>query len=299
MNFIPTCVDDEFPTVIIGEKGTDPFPCINNIWALYSKKATKTIFVSVGDSQSCLADLDLAETLGCAIHVVATSPTGEEKWNEVRRILKTRERVDAKFDFSMGADDKWVLEKNIIQCPTLGYWNSSTLDISGFSLKTEPFFDWMSTICQQRKLGEDVRLDILKVDMPNGSERSFLMSMLECGFRPATLLVKWESMPNIHTPTTLAAGHLQMCGYKLIRMIDNKFLYFYIDQDWYMTSNWEDVNCPNPLIREIAESFIQKSKQHTEDKNNNASYANKSLAAQTQANTITESKDKTPSTQSL
>jgi hypothetical protein len=98
----------------LGEKSSDPFPSYKNLWSMYSKKGVKTIFVSIGSSKSCLADLEIAETIGCAIHVVPLSTQSIVEWEEVKEILKTHERpVDAAYDFSKGSEDKWVLPKNM------------------------------------------------------------------------------------------------------------------------------------------------------------------------------------------
>jgi len=58
-------------------------------------------------------------------------------------------------------------------------------------------------------------------------------------------------MPNEDVATSLVAGHLQTIGYQLIQKIENKFLYIYTDQDWYMTCSWENTAAPNPLIAEV------------------------------------------------
>jgi hypothetical protein len=64
-------------------------------------------------------------------------------------------------------------------------------------------------------------------------------------------MIQWSKMPDEDVPTSLVAGHLQMIGYRLIGKIENKFLYLYTDQDWYMTCSWEDSQTPNPLVAEV------------------------------------------------
>jgi hypothetical protein len=241
----------------LGEKGSDPFPTYKNLWSMYSKKGLRTIFVSIGSSKSCLADLEIAEAIGCPIHIVPLSTEGKAAWEEVKEILKTHERpVDAVYDFSKGSDDKWVLPKNMHIHESLPWWTKSVMELNdGFSVPTVPMFDWVTQVCVKSKLVDDTRIDILKVDVSNGLECSILGAMLNAGLRPGCIFVNWEEMPDTHTPTTLAAGHLQSCGYKLVEKIDKKFFYHFIDHDIYMTCSWEDTRSPNPMVHEIISSY--------------------------------------------
>ena len=54
--------------------------------------------------------------------------------------------------------------------------------------------------------------------------------------------------------TTLAAGHLQNAGYQLLWKIDNKFLYYFNDNDMYQICSWEENYCQNPMFNEIVRS---------------------------------------------
>jgi hypothetical protein len=103
------------------------------------------------------------------------------------------------------------------------------------------------------KLRGDVRIDIFKVDLPYELERGVIMAMLNAGLRPGFIMVKWGKKPNDDVPTTLTAGHLQNCGYYLIGKTDNKFLYYYTDNDLYMSCEWEGMTTQNPIITTIVE----------------------------------------------
>jgi hypothetical protein len=267
----------KIPVTMYGVDGGDPFPCLSDLWKLYSVKGTKTIFVSVGLSKSPMADLDIAELLGCPIHIVPLNEEHVNMWDEVKRILVVRERNDSSsiYDFSKDVSEKWVLPKNVQIHKSLPWWNNATIQMSeNDTLKTREFYEWVEDACKLTKLESDVRLDILKLDMGNGMERSVLVSMLNAGFRPACILVNWEYAPDTHTPTTLAAGHLQTCGYKLISKVDNKFFYFFIDQDMYMTCSWEDTRAPNPMVHEILSNYeILKSRQEMSKNGTNKSFS--------------------------
>ena len=251
-----------------GAIGGDPFPCYSSLWSMYSKKAVKTVFVSIGNSKSAIADLEIAELLGCPLHVVPISEKQTDMWNEVKEILTSRERSEnSKYDFSKGVEDKWLLTKNLHMYKTLPWWGNSTLELeNGQTLTTRPFLEWASDVCSVSRTENDVRIDILKVDVVNGMECSILGAMLNSGIRPGCILVNWEFNPDVHVPTTLAAGHLQTCGYKLIAKIDKKFFYNFIDQDMYMTCSWEDTLPPNPMVHEILKNY-EALKKNTISKN--------------------------------
>jgi hypothetical protein len=232
---------------------TDPFPLFKKLWSLYSKKGAKTVFVSIGSKLSCMADLEIAETLGCPLHVVALSPTEERNWEEVRSALLTHERGSDFSEFSKGSNTKWVLSRNLLSYTTVPWWGEGVLN----GLVTVPVSRWTEELCLKMRLDE-IRIDILKLDMPDGLERGLLGAILDSGLRPGCIVVSWEYLPNNHIPTTLTAGHLQNCGYQLVSMLDKKFFYYYIDQDMYMTCSWETTKYTNPLVYEIISNYASK-----------------------------------------
>lgn len=232
----------ELQVIALGKDSCEPFPCIDGVWQYYSKKGIRTVFVSVGCSYSCAADMELAETLGCPITVVATSDEEEAKWNEVAEVVKNHARDDAtaKYNFSEGAKDKWILSKNLRIGRVLPGWAG-----------TAPFFNWAEDVCRATNVKDDVRIDIFKMSVAHDVEAPTLYSLMNAGLRPGLLMIQWSKMPDEDVPTSLVAGHLQMIGYRLIGKIENKFLYLYTDQDWYMTCSWEDSQTPNPLVAEV------------------------------------------------
>jgi len=241
---------------MIGQ-GYDPFPCLNNIWSIYSKKGPKTILLSVGNSDSCMADLELAELLGCPLHVVPLSSQQNYEWNEVLSIVKARSRPPtAIYDFSKGADTKWVLARNLVIHESMPSWSEGP--------NTEPFFPWVEAMCG----GSDARIDILKIDMKNGLERPFLYALLDAGFRPGCIMVAYTEAPDTSNSCTLVAGHLQMCGYSLVNITGKKCLYYYTDENLYVTCSWEDTSCRNPIVKEIV-TFTKKSLALPEGNSNN------------------------------
>lgn len=259
----------KIPLAVLAEKSADPFPIVDNIWNMFARKGNKTVFLSIGASKSCLPDLELAETLGCPFHVVPTSAAERAQWEEVAASLKARSRpADARHEFSAGAEEKWILPKNFRVGSALPWWLEGTVALSGETIHARPFFDVVQDMSRAMNLPE-TRLDILKVDVGAGLERAILMAMLEHNLRPAILMVRWSYAPDENVPTSITAGHLQNSGYSLIHRIDDKFLYFFTDQDLYMTCSWEDMTAANPLVKQLVLS-LQTSAAKVEGAGGNA-----------------------------
>ena len=255
-----TCVGpvEKSFTSIIGEKSSDPFPMIDRVWDIYSGKGIRTVFFSIGNSKSVAADLDIAESLGCPIHAVPLNQAQAEEWAEVAKILKERARTGGSA-FSEGAEAKWILPKNIRVQTSLPWWYDGQIDISGTTIKTKEIMAMMADIATSLKLKDGARLDILKVDCSSlpGLEKPLLATILNAGLRPGIVIVNWSEKPDVELSTTLAAGHLQNSGYRLMSKIDNKFVYYFTDQDMYQICSWEDSTCTNPMLNAVAASAMQ------------------------------------------
>lgn len=227
--------------------GEDKWIILDNLWDFYSKKGVKTVFVSVGSTGNAVADLDIAETLGCPAHIWNFNETHTAKWDEVRQVLKDRKRPADASPFTEGVDTKWVLPKNV----------RSYTGIPGFySAKTETFStvsvdDCVKQCVATMKLDGEQRIDILKIALVEGMERAVLSAVLDTGYRPGLIMVKWSDMPDSHLFTTLTAGHLQNCGYTLLDTNGDCFTYMFIDRCMYEICSWETNKSVNPLVHEI------------------------------------------------
>jgi len=263
---------ETFFTNVIGKESVDPFPMVDHAWDIYSGKGIRTVFFSIGNSKSAAADLDIAESLGCPIHAVPLNHGQADEWAEVAQILKERARTGGSV-FSEGAEKKWILPKNIRVQSTLPWWYDGQIDlsangisgsgisangISGMSansvIKTREIMATMTDVATSLKLKGSARLDILKIDCSAapGLERPLLAAVLSAGFRPGIIIVNWSGRPDVELSTTLAAGHLQNSGYRLMSRIDTKFVYYFTDQDMYQICSWEDSTCTNPMLNAIA-----------------------------------------------
>ena len=241
----------------VGEKG-DPFPILDRIWDIYSGKGIRTVFLTVGSSKSVLADLEIAESLGCPLNIAPLSEGERASWTEVLGILKERKREPTASAFSEGAESKWILPKNVRLQEAIPWWENGTIDISGNVLKTQNVGSLMTSIAAAMKLKDNAnRIDILKIDTEAsapGLEKAVLGAVLSAGYRPAIVLVRWSKMPDVDLSTTLAAGHLENSGYSLVGKVDNKFAYYFTDEDLYQICSWEGITGTNPVMTEIIQA---------------------------------------------
>jgi len=258
----PTPFNKRMEALVTRVGSSDPFPILDRIWDVYSGKGIRAVFVSIGASNSAIADLEIAESLGCPVNCVALSPQEEADWAEIATILKERKRLEGT-NFSLGAELKWVLPKNLRVKSTLPWWSNGTVELSGNTVATQSIGEYVASVVADMKV-KDNRIDLLKIDTLRsapGLERGILGAVLNAGFRPALVLVRWTDMPDIHLSATLAAGHLQNSGYSLVGKVDNKFLYYYSQDDMYQICSWEGITGTNPMFHEIVSAARNPSVQ--------------------------------------
>jgi hypothetical protein len=229
------------------------WPILDNLWNFYEKKGIKTVFFSIGSSENAFADLEIAETLGCPIHIFEVRESAMNGWNEVQQILKSRKSPDSPLPFSEMVDTKWVLPKNIRIQNTLPGTFTGTMEIESTSYPVTTWEKCIQTAVSSMNLTEQ-RIDILKISLGLGIERSLLFSLLNTGFRPGLLLIDWTDAPDSNLFSTLCAGHLQNSGYTLLAKHGNHFLYFFYDRSVYELCSWEQNNVENPLVAEIVKA---------------------------------------------
>ncbi len=227
-----------FPT----DDGEIPF--LKDIWGFFSQKGVKTVFISVNPNNSFRLDLEVCENLGCPIRIFTDSEDIEQKWAVIARTLKGRkiEDGDKEKQWLEGIQKKWILPKNLVVKRSTMEWNSIFAEV---------------------KQSAEGRVDLLKIEAYDEKERMLLYSMLDNGFRPGILLVKYTVDPDANVPSMLVAGHLQMSGYRLLNTHNNWFLYVYTDICFYDSCSWRDTTIQNPLIRYIVELFDTKQRVAT------------------------------------
>jgi hypothetical protein len=220
------------------------FPVVKNLWDFFSKKGSRTVFFSVGQSSSPALELHISENLGCKIHIFVPQEKTVE-WEEIQSLLKTRKVTETTSDFAKPAIKRWVLPTNI----TIHSYLPS-FEKGEHNLKT--------IVDEKCKTLDEKRIDILKIEV-NDDTAPILYGVLHYGFRPGILLVSWEKTPDNSTDSSLLAGHLQNVGYALVCKSGSNFLYYFNDKCVYDLCSWEDHVNENPLITKIFQMAVLKS----------------------------------------
>lgn len=239
---------------------------IDKIWYIFTEKGIRTVFVSVGTSASALADLDIAESIGCPVNLISLKESEKAQWKGVSAVLKTRKQSDGEVPpFLAGVEEKWVLPKNIRVSSVAPWLTKGAIEMpTGEAVPTEKALTVITDICKGMRLkeGEGSRIDILKVDTTTSAPElagQIVLSILQAGFRPALLLIHWGGYPDLEAPYHIQAGSIQTMGYRLMAKTDKKFLYYYTDMDLFESCSWEDTSCDNPMINELRRAFMKPS----------------------------------------
>lgn len=243
----------KLPIKLMGAKGSNPIPMFEKLWDFFSLKGIKTVFISLGTSSSPLAEVEIAETLGCPLHIIEYDSQKLESWNKVIEILKSRkESEETKSDFTTEVVNKWVLPKNLRISNKLPHFFNGTIELSGNVIETVSLNTYVESICSAMNIStENARVDILNIQLGNELEQSVLYSFLNNCYRPGFIVVNYTYNPDSHLLSTMVAGHLQNIGYTLIATEGSKFLYVFNDKNAYEYCSYEQKYIDNPLIEEI------------------------------------------------
>lgn len=241
--------ENDFSKLIQTSDG--PIPFLKDLWSFFSLKGVKTSFFSVNPENSFELDLLISEGLGCPIHILTNKESVEHKWAIISKTLKARaiQEEDKELTWLKGVEKKWILPKNIQIHPDKLTWST--------------WFDQIHNISENR-------IDICKIEGNLEDERVLLYSLLESGFRPGVLVVRYSEDPDANVPSMLIAGHLQMSGYKLVDCMNNWFFYTYDDICFYDACSWRttfrETKVANPLVKYFVDSVQEKQKQIEEYK---------------------------------
>ena len=242
----------KIPIKLMGSKGSNPIPMFEKLWDFFSLKGIKTVFISLGTTSSPLAELEIAEILGCPLNIVEYDSAKLAQWNSVSTILKDRKESDeTKSDFTNEVVNKWVLTKNIRITNKLPYFFNGSIETGDRTIETVSINTYVENICSLMNISsENARIDILNIQLGNELEQSVLYAFLNNCYRPGFIVVNYTFNPDSNLLSTMIAGHLQNVGYTLISTEDSKFLYVFNDKNAYEYCSYEQKYVDNPLIEE-------------------------------------------------
>jgi len=219
----------------------------------YQFKQGNRLFLNITDSPSVWKDdLIIGERLFADIVLStpqAVQESNQEELTHVQDILKQRMKYPgAREDPAIEAIAKtWVLPTKIHMGPTL----EQLLSVEHDSVSKQ-----LGEVMTKLSVQDSV-VHFLKVELANGLERQVLYKLLDNGFRPSLVLVKWGFDLDDHVPTAHCAGHLLNTGYALIALENGYGLYMYIDHVFYDTCSMKKVGLENPFIDSLTSSVLE------------------------------------------
>jgi hypothetical protein len=204
--------------------GDDVVPMHAQLFQFFSPRSRKIQVVSIGTD--CLGlEVNVSEQTGCIVNIYDDRRYSHKTFQEALQVLTNRSTTpDQDEDWLKELANHWVKPENFVLHKTLP---------SIFTSMKENFpYD---------------KIDILSINYPE-LECQFIYSILHHGYRPGILHVRWNEHPDSNVRSMLCAGHLQMCGYKLMAFHENAFFYLYGDECVYETTSWARVDCTNPAL---------------------------------------------------
>lgn len=169
-----------------------------------------------------------------------------------KEILKQRSKYPGVKDDpeALLVSKTWVLPTKVWCGPTA----KSFLTAGCQSVQTalEPVFT---------QLKSESMIHLLKLEVPNGVERQLLYNILDSGFRPSLLMVKWSFDLDDHIPTAHCAGHLMNLGYALVSHSESYSLYLYKDEALYDICSMKTVSLQNPILTSLTETMNETIQQ--------------------------------------
>jgi hypothetical protein len=221
-------IEDELTLV-----GNVPF--IKNPLSFFASTKNFRAILSITDSADLTNDIQIAEKMFGTLFISSPVEDIESKVQEIRDVLKQRLRypgINERQDLLKLAKI-WILPNKI----------------HTVSKPQEFLASFKDNLAQKQADYSFDTLSCVKIELSDGQERMIIYKMLDDGFRPSLIIVKWSEDLDTNYSTAYCAGHLVNSGYV---MVDNKngyALYFYTDASIYNTVSMKDVCYGNPIVK--------------------------------------------------
>jgi hypothetical protein len=220
------------------------YPILKQLFTFYSKNIQNLVVWSIGFHKGGF-ECEVADMLNCKIQIFDGRPASKDMFDKVSNILTTH-RVQA-------GDGPWFekVSKYFIQKDAFTFhagipgFQTGAIDLSG--VPTQTFGLNINSIS---------KIDFLKIDYPE-YETQILYAILNAGYRPGLICIRWDKNPDENTQSMLAAGHLQTCGYALAGYKNNSFLYRFTDDCLYEMCSWSRTDCNYPMLEEYKQQVFR------------------------------------------
>lgn len=227
-------------------------PLPKDALSFFQYKQDTRVFLTVTDKTSVWRDdLIIGERL-FGETVVCTTAAAEAEFDaaldETRDVLKQRMKYpNVKENPQLEQIAKtWILPTKLHKGPSV----TQLLQPQAESVKSAlvPFFTEIKV--------EQPVLHYVKIALESGATRQLLYKLLDDGFRPSLLCIKWEHDLDDHIPTAHCVGHLLNVGYSQIYQNDatGYALYTFTDQPLYDICSVKGVSMTNPFMNSLLQS---------------------------------------------
>jgi len=249
----------QLPPTVLRKDGDLEFPSITSIYDFFTPRTKKIVNWSFGFRNGGF-ETEIAESSGSKLLVFDSRPGAKERYDIYERIMKNHETQAGDPEWAESLTEHWILPDSTKFSPVLPYQVSGTVDISG-----------TPTTLSAIDVKAVPQVDICKIDYDEFTT-NLVYTILNAGYRPGLFYVNWPAHPDESNTTMICAGHLQTCGYRLLKAVDNFFLYLFIDDCVYDICSWEVTECNNPMFAEFHRSVsvgfhaLLKAKEEADNK---------------------------------
>jgi hypothetical protein len=232
-------------------------PLPKELLSFFQYKQGNRVFLTLTDRPSVWReDLPICERLFADVVVCPVEATAEfQKELEVTKdVLKQRMKYPGVKENPVLEQiaKTWILPAKLHQGPLVSTF--------GFSAADESVRAALMPLLEILTPGEQ-QIHLFKVELANGQERPILYKLLDEGFRPSLVLVKWSHDVDEHLPSAHCAGHLLNSGYACLAYENGYGLYMYNEQVLYDICSLKEPSLKNPIMESLLSSVNDFHKQ--------------------------------------
>ena len=223
-------------------------PFIMNPLQFFSNTKQSRILLTVTDNESWKQDIELAEKMFGTI-LISTDQSSD--FLVYKDVLKQRLRYPniKENPELLNLAKIWILPNKVHLVDT----------------PQEVFKSYKNCLNKsEANIGTIEKLSFVKYELSDGSERMHIYKLIDEGYRPSLLCVKWTKDVDDDYATAYCAGHLCNSGYTLLEVQNGYYLYYYADDmASYDTVSYKEITYGNPVIQSLTDQFNEALKLRT------------------------------------
>jgi hypothetical protein len=237
-------MDTVLPPTVVKKIGDEEFPFLEDMYFFFSKKGKTLEVYSYGLGNAGI-EAEICEQMGCFIKIFDGREGKKEAFDKIINVLQTHKVNENDEQSLKDLSLKWILPNKFQYNDYLPWSFDGTLE----SIKLKKI-----------DVNEVPQIDVLKIDYSTYNT-SILLNIIESGYRPGMIFIKWDKHPDMDVNSMIGAGNLQTVGYRLLGVKGNWFMYIYTDSCMYDIVSWARTDCNNPMFEEIKTNILQAIKK--------------------------------------